>query len=351
MTIRRNLLLLLLLSITAAGGLWLTIHLVQPTCPQAGRERGTLDRSGPRLRIDKPEIDFGVVIPGTELKAEFRLSNEGDTLLHLKNLRTSCGCAPPALDARQLLPGSATTLRVTFRVPMHAETFRHQILFDTDDPACPQASVWVHGTGRWPIQANPMQVDFPSIEEGATLSQEVELFSPGGEPFKVTGIAASSHRIVVEKGPAEPHVHRFRICVKGEMLGRFQEAVRFSTDVAARPFIIVPVSGEVLPIYHVAPRSLLLGTARPGAIAKVAVIVRVGPSDAPLNLRPPKFAEQDWQLVSWSAERVAAGVTRLHLEAKLPKTPGYHRACLRGAWRAASGRRRGPGNLPRGTGP
>ena len=47
---------------------------------------------GPDITVDKEVLDLGVVYSGGSAEGTFTISNQGDSMLIIKEVRTSCGC-------------------------------------------------------------------------------------------------------------------------------------------------------------------------------------------------------------------------------------------------------------------
>lgn len=96
--------------------------------------------NGPRLAVDKEEIDFGRVRVGRVVKVAFRLSNVGDQPLHILGkplVEVAKGCCPPeaVVGATTLRPGQETTLSMQFTMHLGMEG-PHEFLvrLKTNDP-------------------------------------------------------------------------------------------------------------------------------------------------------------------------------------------------------------------------
>lgn len=53
---------------------------------------------GPKLVIESLEHSFGKIAPGTPLTYTFKVRNEGDANLEIKNVSPSCGCTAASFD-------------------------------------------------------------------------------------------------------------------------------------------------------------------------------------------------------------------------------------------------------------
>jgi hypothetical protein len=70
--------------------------------------------SGPRIQVDKTEIDLGNIKTDDKAVAEVHIVNTGVSELVLKSIRTSCSCIEAFADKNTLKPGASTTLKIVF---------------------------------------------------------------------------------------------------------------------------------------------------------------------------------------------------------------------------------------------
>lgn len=68
----------------------------------------------PKIKFEQEEISFGEIDDGQTIKLVFQFQNNGDGLLLIKNIRSSCGCAVAQLKKRRYKPGERGEIPVTF---------------------------------------------------------------------------------------------------------------------------------------------------------------------------------------------------------------------------------------------
>jgi hypothetical protein len=72
-------------------------------------------QAGPKFVIDGGEsINAGSHQRGKEVHYEIKFKNEGDALLRIQNVSTSCGCSTALASADSLNPGETGTISFTF---------------------------------------------------------------------------------------------------------------------------------------------------------------------------------------------------------------------------------------------
>jgi hypothetical protein len=102
--------------------------------------------AAPAIRVEPAGFDFGSVLPGKELRKEFRLRNAGDQDLVLQPVRTSCGCTAGKLARTTLGPGESTALSVTLKTGMGRGHLVKSVLVPSNDPKTPLLEIKIQAT-------------------------------------------------------------------------------------------------------------------------------------------------------------------------------------------------------------
>ncbi|MBI4297260.1 MAG: DUF1573 domain-containing protein [Chloroflexi bacterium] len=108
-------------------------------------------RGGPRLSAEPAAVDFGTVAEGTQVKANFTLTNVGDATLAIEKAATRVveGCCPPTpqLSSQELAPGKKATLTLEFTmVGDMVGPHRFEVLVYSNDAVSSVATLEVKGT-------------------------------------------------------------------------------------------------------------------------------------------------------------------------------------------------------------
>jgi hypothetical protein len=70
--------------------------------------------NGPKIYTPNDKFDFGDVKQGDVVKHRFVLVNNGDDLLKIRNVVTSCGCTAAEPDKKELAPQESATISIEF---------------------------------------------------------------------------------------------------------------------------------------------------------------------------------------------------------------------------------------------
>jgi|GEM_PF-212509 len=102
----------------------------------------------PKIVLDKAEFDFGLIGPEEVQSVSFKVMNEGNDVLEIGNITTSCMCTSAEISSKTIEAGREAILTVTFDPNVHEEPiekFKRTVFLETNDPNTPEAevSVWV----------------------------------------------------------------------------------------------------------------------------------------------------------------------------------------------------------------
>ncbi|GBD84407.1 hypothetical protein BMS3Abin02_00800 [bacterium BMS3Abin02] len=105
--------------------------------------------SAPRIVIEPATQDLGEV-PQEPLETSYTIRNQGDGVLEIEKVSTSCGCTKASVDSETIPPGKTTQLRVTLdpiEDNLHGDVMRI-IYVRSNDPDTPEAEVEFRATIR-----------------------------------------------------------------------------------------------------------------------------------------------------------------------------------------------------------
>lgn len=90
------------------------------------------------LVFEKTEIDLKPEIGAAKVDAVFNYQNKGDTPVHIKAVKPSCGCTTAALAKADVAPGEKGSITATFNIGDRNGIQVKTITVETDDPKTPQ---------------------------------------------------------------------------------------------------------------------------------------------------------------------------------------------------------------------
>ena len=99
------------------------------------------------LAVETQELDLGDVPNGTIATRDVAIRNDGDGILVVDNISTSCGCTTATLAPMQIAPGETGTLHIEYDAGAHGPELTgplvRQIFINSNDPNQPEVVVEV----------------------------------------------------------------------------------------------------------------------------------------------------------------------------------------------------------------
>jgi hypothetical protein len=217
---------------------------------------------GPHIVFDRTEQDFGVVAQETELHTEFTYRNDGDQPLTGIRALADCGCYDVTPSLREVPPGGAGTLKVSFRTLLFAGPLTKKISFRSNDPKEPDVTLHLHILVGQGVVLDPGRVYFGDVLLGdkPSMTFDVKWLDGVGRPFQVTGVEIPGHQddFQIDLAPFEKKQKleqgteglwrgtRVTIAFKtAPPLGMFSSTALVRTDHPDYPRLAVPLTAAV----------------------------------------------------------------------------------------------------------
>ena len=159
----------------------------------------------PKIEVEEPKHDFGVVALGRSDSHTFVVKNVGEAPLLLGKPITTCKCtAPEAGTGEPIAPGESTTVTLTYTPEKEANEFAQRAYIHTNDPTDPRLELEVHGRVEPLLKAFPGEsVDFGAVDGKEPVVKKFRVLSTILEELTVTDATASSDYLEVTTAPAD----------------------------------------------------------------------------------------------------------------------------------------------------
>jgi hypothetical protein len=210
---------------------------------------------------------------------------------------------------------------------MHPGLIAQTIAFETNDPEHAVERLVVHAQARGAVEANPAAIFVGSIPPGATVTRELELFSPLSRVFEVTSFQAPPRVTVEPIADSGRGSRRYRVTVQGASTpGAIGAAVRFATSCPEQDQVSVPVGGEVVG-QKVTPKRLVLKPAPAGSVVNAHLLVTSYTESRP-EMDGVEVEGDAWEVVRWATTPVKDRAVRLTIALRVPRSPGNQQCTL-----------------------
>jgi len=171
--------------------------------------------TGPSAKIIliKASHDFGKLGPDSTHKATYEFKNEGEAVLLVNRIQSTCGCSKPTLikDGKRFSiplkgsasfePGEAGQVEVTFKASSVKGNVTKHLYILSDDPATPRAQLELKAEVVVKVSVQPEKVDLKLDIENAGMP-DIVVKSTDGQEFSIKSIYVAKSAIKIPFDPA-----------------------------------------------------------------------------------------------------------------------------------------------------
>lgn len=201
----------------------------------------------PKLSLDRPEIDLGVVYRGAVKKASFTLKNIGNEPLKILQMVPSCGCTALKRPKDVLAPGESDVVEVEFS----SATFRGRVEskrvdIQTNDPTAEYATVMLTADVREelaPVQGSSLAW-FGAVPVGRSAEYKLTFKNVTDRSIGIRSFKSPTGRVVVKWSKsrvASQEDVEFNVVLMPDREGYTADHVDIETDSKNQPVVQVSV--------------------------------------------------------------------------------------------------------------
>jgi len=141
----------------------------------------------PEIVLEKDAHDFGEIDPGSKNKGEFKFTNEGDGILKIKKIQSTCGCTVPQLEKKTYLPGESGIIKLTYRSGQRSGTVRKKLYILSNDAKNPKLPFYIKAKITKKISYKPTHLNLRYNKENAG-AKNIKIKSLDKKPFAISRI-------------------------------------------------------------------------------------------------------------------------------------------------------------------
>jgi hypothetical protein len=272
--------------------------------------------------------DFGTVARGSKVRHSFLLRNSTNYDIHIAHWRAKCGCTDVKVGARDIPPGTQTTVEATLDTTKFEGYKASGLVLVLDRPQFIELDLNLTSFIRGDVTLTPGYVDFQVVQRGSKPSVTLNLvcYRPGWEIVKVHTVsdkvkaevrklvqtpgAAAQYQIVATLDPDAP-------------TGHFRDEITLLTNDPSSPSIPISVTAAIQAGVSVAPSVINLGRLKPGEEVKKSILVKAA---RPFKVTGVNAGKPD--LTATGAFEDAKPFHTVTLKFKAPTQPGPYNAVL-----------------------
>ncbi len=229
-----------------------------------GDEVAKLTSTGvPKLTIQDSELyNFGAMNRHEIKRHTFVIGNEGEGMLEIWLLDTSCRCTLSKVKKRLIPPGETSEVEMEWMTNDYSDTFSQHATLGTNDPTRPKFDLRIRGKVISDVKASPAELVVSRIPVDHPVSVSTYVYSYYNDDMEITGhhfsnLEIESHfEVSIEKVPSDSQIvkdevgavsaHEVTISVSpGMPIGSINQTLLLSVNVPGLPDIELPVRGII----------------------------------------------------------------------------------------------------------
>jgi hypothetical protein len=198
---------------------------------------------------EKKELELQPALGAPTAVGVFKYENKGDTPIHFKNVKASCGCTTAALAKNDVAPGEKGEITATFNIGDRTGLQTKTITVDTDDAQSPTTVLTLKANIAQMLDLQPTFVFWQAGEEAKPKT----IFAKAGKGVTVKNVEVTSSSADFTT-KVEP----------GSGTGEFKINVQ-PKDTSKALNATLTIKPEVTPakVYYASARVMPPGTAKP----------------------------------------------------------------------------------------
>lgn len=223
--------------------------------------------------------DFGTVARAAKTEHRFTFDNPYSQAIHVRSVRTSCGCTTPSVETEIVPPGGRGSILAKFNTGTHTGARSATLTVTFDKPSFGEVQLHVKGYIRSDVVFQPGEASFGNIMQGSSKSIEVGVDYAGKPAWQINVVTTSD--AFISAIPAEISRQNGRI--------RYSLSINISGDAPAGPLeselvvhtndrnltkIPLRLMANITPELSVSPQTLSLGEIAVGAPIKQVIVLK-----------------------------------------------------------------------------
>lgn len=213
-----------------------------------------------------PIVDVGAVAQGDKIEHGFELRNEGDSVLTVREVKSSCGCTVTQYD-RSIAAGNTGEIKAVLDTDDLSGPIAKAVTVFTNDSLNPKINLVIKAVIEPQIEVEPSYARFIKVEGSGAESSSLTLRTVDGPALEIRS-ARSPYSFVevtyrrVEADAEKPGTWELRLTLDGDAapVGPLADYVEVETNHPKQRVLKIPVSGFVRPELSVTPRVAELGS-------------------------------------------------------------------------------------------
>lgn len=217
----------------------------------------------PKIEFENTVHDFGSINVSSDSRCEFKFTNNGNRLLKIQKIQSTCGCTIPSLAKKIYKPGESGSIKVTYSAGTTKGSVNKKIYVLSNDTKNPRLALAIKAEIVQRVTAEPETLNLLLNKKNAGCP-DIALKSTDDVPFSVKNIKSSFEGIKIDFDPNE--IAKTLILKPQVDIDKLEEGSYGKIDIElTHPQCkLISVHFSVLPKFRIEPRYLTLLQAQPG---------------------------------------------------------------------------------------
>ena len=209
------------------------------------------------LTWEKTELEETPAAGADSAIFTFKYENKGDKLIHISNVRPSCGCTTATLKSNDVKPGEKGEIVATLKTGDHSGQLQKTVTVETDDAKAPSTVLTIKANVSMVLELQPNMVFWQAKEDpkpktitakvgkGVNIKKlDVTSSAPEFTTKVEAGAAAGEFKIVVTPKDTE-HQANATLTVKPDSSAGEQIAAKvFTATARVMPLVTAAATGK-----------------------------------------------------------------------------------------------------------
>jgi hypothetical protein len=230
-------------------------------------------------RFASTSHDFGTVARGAVAEHLFWFTNTCGSDVHVRGVRTTCGCTTPSVVHATVKSGERGAIRAAFNTRSFTGQRSATIIVVFDRPRYTEVQLHVRGYVRRDVVFHPGSVDFGTVRQGQGAERVIGVEYAGRNDWQITAIRVPAPHYDVRTRETRRGAGRvgYELVVRlaeDAPPGTIETELVLETNDRSGSRVPLAVSGQIVPPLSVSPALLYVGNVPCGREVKTRLVVR-----------------------------------------------------------------------------
>jgi hypothetical protein len=245
--------------------------------------------------------DFGTVARAAKTEYRFQFENPYNATIHVRSVRTSCGCTTPIIETETIAPGGRGSILARFNTGTHSGARAATVTVTFDKPSFGEVQLHVKGYIRTDVVFQPGEVNFGSVSQGEGKTMEVVLDYAGKSTWEITQVKCDEACVEIEKEEKSRNNGRIQYAMKVRLnesapAGPMESEIVIHTNDRNLTTVPLRLTANITPEISILPNLFSLGDISVGESIKQVLILKAQQPFRVLSIKSDEFEIQHGEL-------------------------------------------------------